>query len=268
MENLIGVVKRAMKQNTLIPYSVYTSKKSQHLLNVPVIKPLLIVVLEGQKTLGNKGGVTLSSGDFIFISDSPETEMRNIPQGKQYLSLLIEFDYSDFEGLKITPPNKDKYIVGKADSVFQQCLSQFVEWSYHAPAHIWHMRRKEIIQLLCYMGFEKVLSMAANTKVSQKLHDIISKQLQLDLSVKSLSIELSMSESTLRRRLGSEGSSVQAIKDQVKLGHGLHLLQSSALSIGLIAEKCGYQSQSRFSDRFKHRFGLTPSALRKTRMTQ
>lgn len=28
----------------------------------------------------------------------------------------------------------------------------------------------------------------------------------------------------------------------------------------------GYQSQSRFGERFKRRFGLTPSALRRTRM--
>jgi AraC-like DNA-binding protein len=51
-----------------------------------------------------------------------------------------------------------------------------------------------------------------------------------------------------------------------KLGLGLHLLQTTLHSIVLIAEKCGYQSQSRFTDRFKGRFGLTPSELRKTKM--
>ncbi len=74
-----------------------------------------------------------------------------------------------------------------------------------------------------------------------------------------------MSESTLRRKLSVEGTSMQEIKDQVKLGLGLQLLQTSNHSIVFIAEQCGYQSQSRFSSRFKKRFGLTPSALRKTK---
>ena len=71
----------------------------------------------------------------------------------------------------------------------------------------------------------------------------------------------------LAAQLQAEGASVQDIKDQTKLGYGLHLLQTSADSIGAIAELCGYQSQSqsRFSERFKQRFGLTPTELRKTK---
>jgi AraC-like DNA-binding protein len=33
-----------------------------------------------------------------------------------------------------------------------------------------------------------------------------------------------------------------------------------------VAERCGYQSQSRFTDKFKQFFGVTPTELRKTRM--
>lgn len=77
-----------------------------------------------------------------------------------------------------------------------------------------------------------------------------------------------MSESTLHRKLKSERTSIQEIKDQAKLGKGLHLLQTTHYSIRLVEEKCGYQSQSKFTDRFKKRFGLTPSELRKTKMTE
>ncbi|MFT5997355.1 MAG: AraC-like DNA-binding protein [Glaciecola sp.] len=44
------------------------------------------------------------------------------------------------------------------------------------------------------------------------------------------------------------------------------MLQTPQDSLDMIAEKCGYQFQSRFTDRFKARFGLTPSELRKTKM--
>lgn len=86
-----------------------------------------------------------------------------------------------------------------------------------------------------------------------------------ELSIAHICNQLAMSESTLRRKLNSEGTSVQEIKDQARLGRGLHLLQTTRDSIGLIAEKCGYQSQSRFTGRFKGRFGLTPSELRNTK---
>ena len=76
-----------------------------------------------------------------------------------------------------------------------------------------------------------------------------------------------MSESTLRRKLKLEGTTIQETKDQVKLGLSLHLLQTTGYPVGLISEKCGYHSQSRLADRFKGRFGLTPSQLRKTKMT-
>nr|WP_281358241.1 helix-turn-helix transcriptional regulator [Pseudoalteromonas caenipelagi] len=76
---------------------------------------------------------------------------------------------------------------------------------------------------------------------------------------------LAMSESTLRRKLKSEGTTVQTIKDRAKLGLGLHLLQSTDYTIGVISQICGYQSQSRFTERFKSRFGLTPTQLRNTK---
>jgi len=77
-----------------------------------------------------------------------------------------------------------------------------------------------------------------------------------------------MSESTLRRKLKAEGTSIQEIKDQTRMGFGLHLLQTTKKSISIIAQECGYQSQSRFTSRFKDRFGLTPTELRKTKLTE
>jgi transcriptional regulator GlxA family with amidase domain len=60
---------------------------------------------------------------------------------------------------------------------------------------------------------------------------------------------------------------LQDIKDRARLSLGLHLLQTTVEPIGIVAEKCGYHSQSRFTERFKTHFGLTPSELRKTKMT-
>jgi len=266
MVNLLSTIKNIINEKRELPFSVYSSIKEQKLLNVPIVKPLLIIVLNGDKELGKDNELICHSGDFIFLSTSPAINMRNIPKGKEYFALLIEFDYQDFTGMATSASNKQNYCIGKATATFEQCLQQFVESSLWAPEQLWPLRKREIIALLCHMGHKEILSMVGNPKVGHRLHDMFCKQNFHQLTIENICDQLAMSESTLRRKLKSEGTSVQEIKDQARLGLGLHLLQTTHNPIALIAEKCGYQSQSRFTDRFKGRFGLTPSELRKTKM--
>ncbi len=266
MINLLTTVKSTINEHRDLPFSVYTSIKEQKLLNVPIVKPLLIVVLSGDKELGENEKVTCHAGDFIFLSDSSTVNIRNIPKDQEYFALLIEFEHQDFDGLQLNASNRKHYCIGETTPVLEQCLQQFVESSLWAPEHLWSLRKREIIELLCHMGHKEILSMVGNSNVGNRVNDMFYEQNFHDLSIEQICDQLAMSESTLRRKLKSEGTSVQEIKDQARLGQGLHLLQTTHHSIGLIAEKCGYQSQSRFSGRFKGRFGLTPSELRKTKM--
>ncbi|MEH6443723.1 MAG: helix-turn-helix transcriptional regulator [Oceanospirillaceae bacterium] len=267
MANLLSTIRNTLNENRELPFCVYTAIKEQKLLNVPIAKPLLIVVLNGDKELGKDSELVCQRGDFIFLSDSPAINMRNIPQDKEYFALLIEFDYQDFNGLQVSTSNSKDYFIGKTTPVLEKCLQQFVESALWAPPQVWSLRKREIIELLCYMGHREVLSLIGNPKIKDRLHEMYIEQGFNELTTQSICERLAMSESTLRRKLKSEGTSVQEIKDQARLGLGLHLLQTTRHSIGLIADKCGYQSQSRFTERFKGRFGLTPSELRKTKMT-
>jgi len=251
------------KENPHLAFSVYSSIREQRLLNVPVVKPLLIAVLSGEKQLGKDCEYICHAGEFIFLSDSPTVHMRNIPVGPEYLALLIEFEYEDFAGLPAVATNNKTFCAGKITPPLEISLIQFVDWSSVAPRHLWSLRRKEILQLLHSMGYEAAMSLAAQAKVGQRLYDYI-RSAKTDVNLDGICARLGMSESTLRRKLKAEGTSVQEIKDQAKLGLGLHLIQTTRHSIGYISEECGYDSQSRFSARFKKRFGLTPSALRKT----
>ncbi len=266
MNNLISEIRDTVKIKQSLPFAIYSSIKEQHLLNVPIVNPLFIAVLSGDKELGNTSDIVCNAGSFIFLSDSSAIDMRNIPQEKEYFALLIEFEYADFIGLQTTKTKALPFCIGKITSVLEKCLQQFVEWSAVAPEHLAANRRKEILQLLCQMGHSDILSLVSHKKVGHQLHNIISERLSEELTLTHLCEKLAMSESTLRRKLKTEGTSVQNIKDRARLGQGLHLLQTSNDAISLIAEKCGYLSPSRFTDRFKARFGLTPSELRKTKM--
>lgn len=266
MQKLIDTAKLALQEKNQLPFSVYSSVKEQRIFNVPIIKPVLICVLDGCKKLGKKNEIVCPAGNFIFLSNSPMIDMRNIPSDRGYLALLIEFDYTDFDCFLSRQLKTEKYFQGHIESVFRNTLQQFIEWSAFAPPEIWPLRKQEILKLLYYLGYEQVSAIAASPNLVHKLHNIVNTHITDEMSAATLASMLAMSESTLRRKLNAEGTSIQAIKDRAKLGYGLHLVQTSPAPIGHIAEQCGYHSQSRFTDRFKQLFGVTPTALRKTRM--
>ncbi|NOY73764.1 MAG: helix-turn-helix transcriptional regulator, partial [Gammaproteobacteria bacterium] len=172
-----------------------------------------------------------------------------------------------FDGIPVGGIDKPDFFIGKATPVIKKCLQQFVESIAWAPKSIWPLRKKEILMLLYHIGYKEVISMMGKPKISHQLHDLFHDQNFHGITIEYICKRLAMSESTLRRKLKSEGTSVLEVKDRARLGLGLHLLQTTRDPIGLIAEKCGYHSPSRFTKRFKGHFGLTPTELRKTKMT-
>ncbi|MFT2111390.1 helix-turn-helix transcriptional regulator [Marinomonas sp. 2405UD68-3] len=269
MPLLIESVKAFIDTEQIQPFSIYSSVKEQHILNVPIIKPLLIFVLDGEKNLKGETTTVCPTGSFVFLSNSPNTDMRNIPSEREYFALLIEFELEDFSVFDRRSKRPSEHLIGAISDGLAKTIIQFIEWSQFTPATMWSIRRKEILQYLYYLGHEGVANLSDIPSISHQVYSMISADVAEDVStgMDELCGRLAMSESTLRRRLKSEGTSLQGLKDQAKLSYGLHLLQTTKYTIQTIASNCGYQSQSRFTQRFKQRFGLTPTDLRKTKLT-
>ena len=266
MSGLMTTAQGILATNEALPFSLYSSVKEQRLFNVAITKPLLILVLGGQKKLGKTGEIICAPGSFIFLSNHPTIDMRNIPNSAHYMALLIEFDYEDFESLTFSSIPKQAYVQGVIDPALEKSVSQFMEWSAVAPSELRPMRRREILQLLHLSGYPEVGGLVEAPSLRHQLNAILAEDVLQDLDAPALSSRLAMSESTLRRKLKAEGTNLQTLKDDAKLNLGLHLIQTSMAPIGHIADQCGYHSQARFSERFKQRFGLSPSELRKTRL--
>lgn len=66
-----------------------------------------------------------------------------------------------------------------------------------------------------------------------------------------------MSPATLKRKLAAEETTFRQVLTNVRMVYALSLMQQSR-SLLNVALACGYQSESRFSSRFKEIFGLTP----------
>lgn len=73
---------------------------------------------------------------------------------------------------------------------------------------------------------------------------------------------LNVSPATLRRRLASEGTSVQQIKDQYRCSAAMRFLASTALSQKDIAMRCGFENPADFNRAFRRWSGQTPGQYR------
>ncbi len=74
--------------------------------------------------------------------------------------------------------------------------------------------------------------------------------------------QMNLTSSTLRRKLKSEGTSYQQIKDLLRRDLAIGHIQSAALSIGEIAHKVGFAEPGAFIRAFKSWTGVTPGYYR------
>jgi AraC-like DNA-binding protein len=77
-----------------------------------------------------------------------------------------------------------------------------------------------------------------------------------------LAIELHVAPTTLRRRLEAEGTSFQAIKDDLRRDTAIHQLVGGSRSVVSIAADLGFGEPSAFRRAFKKWTGVQPLAYR------
>lgn len=267
MNDIIAIAKENINKQHSLPFSIYASHQEQKITNVSISKPLLIFILNGSKHLGKDHPVECPTGTFVFLSNSHQVDMRNIPSQNEYFAVLIDFEYEDFaEFEKNNTAASANYIQGEISPILKKALVQYIEFSSMAPPNIIKYRKREILEILYCSGYTEICHIHVPPNTSAKVHTIISNDLASDWSVELIAAHLCMSTSTLRRKLKSEGNTIRDIRNRSRLSHGLHLLQTSQFNIGHIAEQCGYQSQSKFTAQFKLCFGMTPREIRKSKM--
>ena len=78
----------------------------------------------------------------------------------------------------------------------------------------------------------------------------------------SVASQLHMSTRTLHRQLQEEGTSLQALKDEVRQRRAMELLQRSNRPIKQVAEAVGFASEKSFMRAFKGWTGVSPAGFR------
>lgn len=84
-------------------------------------------------------------------------------------------------------------------------------------------------------------------------------------SADDLAPMLNLSPRSLHRQLKEEGTSLQALKDEVRRERAIELLQRTRKPVKQVAESAGFQNEKSFIRAFKQWTGQTPAAFRDAR---
>jgi AraC-like DNA-binding protein len=151
-------------------------------------------------------------------------------------------------------------------------MAQWVEWciSFTNMGHpvdptLARHRQVEILMLIARAGLAGNLLLDRKATWRERVAQHITLDPARDWSAGEVCRRLGIGESTLRRRLNEEGVGFRQLLEESRMAAALALLQETFWPVGQVAEAVGYRSHSRFSERFKRRFGLSPLELKKTR---
>lgn len=245
----------------------FIAHSPQQLRRVPFAQPCLMLVLQGVKQLHAQATQDLSPGQMLLVPAGCELNFTNQPDITGfYQAWLVAFTPEDLQSLGHGPVQRETSQLVVDDLL----LSLFQQWlllQRHGPrvAHLLPLRRRELVQHLCALGCAPQLRSGLLLDWSGRVQNLLRGDLSRDWQLSDICAHLAVSESSLRRKLKQEARSFRELLEEVRLGHGLNLLQTRQLSVQQVADACGYQSASRFSERFRLRFGMSPSDLRHSR---
>jgi AraC-like DNA-binding protein len=254
---------------------VQSCYRPQNISKVTFSKPALLVVVSGSKEieLANRRFVA-RAGECLIVPADTEFWIAKYPDPLSglYLGLGLRFDIETIEafqrnyGRGFESWNLSSHWQAPASEAALEWIIQWLEWSQKYPPSVQVQRHRlmELLLVLAQSGIAGNILFSRNPSWRQRIGQLIGIDPARDWKCQDLCRALGVSESALRRHLHGEGSSFRGLLEETRLMSGLNLVQETSLTICQVADAVGYRSQSRFTDRFKERFGVTPTGLRRS----
>lgn len=233
--------------------------------------------------MGNGNRIYLGPGDFsLNTMDICTDSAITLPNGS-YEGLAI---YIDLEQLTAQPPAplagsaavgeilREKYCKDgtctalAGNEAIQQLFAALYQPAGEARLAWQKIKVLELLLVLSQMetNREKHLTeyRAEQVEVIRQIHDQLTSHLEQRFSIESLSKQYLMNPTTLKKLFKAVyGTSIAAHIREHRMAYAAQLLRSSELSIADVAQKAGYDSQSRFSSVFKEQYHMLPKEYRR-----
>ena len=254
---------------------VFHCVQHQALRSVPLVQPGFVLVVSGNKRVDDGiKEIFYPPGHLMLFPGGSTLNIGNIPAPlSDYLAISVTFPPDTIEHFiaayanKVELWNQLPVKLAKASEELLHSLSQWVNaCMYKSQSALWHNHRaQEILLLLAQSQLAGNIFVQQNPNWSQKVSAYFSLDISRDWHMEEVATYFGCSEATLRRKLDAENASFRNLLEDVRLSSALAILQESNWTITRIAQTVGYESASRFSERFALRFGVSPQELRNTR---
>lgn len=248
----------------------------QSLRSISIPVPTLTMALVGQKTVYiGESAHTATKGAAILIPARTEFRIENQPEPKsgRFFGLSLRFDpdtvaqFRQIYGTSYTDWDTRPTWRMPAQGFLLDALAAWVDWTARYGTDTNHSRHRllEILLLIARHGYGGNLLLEQTDRWAQRIENLLMLDPAREWRIGDVCARLGLSESTLRRHLRTEDVGFRDLLEKVRLEAGLMQVMETDLQIAQVAMACGYQSQSRFAERFRLRFGMSPVELRQTR---
>ncbi|WP_420065662.1 helix-turn-helix transcriptional regulator [Pectobacterium colocasium] len=233
----------------------------------------LLLVLSGKLTLIEQGGTTVidTPSQLCLITPDASADLTKTPGGHDAVfrslfltfspPLLARFYHRYPEKLSpVHPPAPFTHLL--LDGDLTHTLQYLVEGmtSNTLTESRLELRLMDMLLVLSERGYR--FGVPPQPSVTAQLRTLISEEPERHWTAQSAGRRLAMSEATLRRRLSVEQTRFEVLLLETRMQHAMMLVQTTSWSMQRLAEACGYKSSARFSERFKTRFGCSPTKIR------
>ncbi len=234
--------------------------------------------------------VSLNNGNFVYVTkellciatDTAKGSPRYPTSSYSGLEIIIDFSEQETRGL---PALFGLDFAALAEAVTREggrrMVSPCEDWKQKAANLAARLSAQNIsieeirfflLELLFHLLHNPAnMQEAAGTpltkgqrKIASEVGQLVSENLEKRFTVEELSAKYRVSPSSLKKYFTQlYGMPFSEYLRQLRMEHAAKLIATDALSIGEIAERTGYQNQSKFGSAFKIYFGIPPLEYRR-----
>lgn len=248
-------------------------KQSCHkeLTQLVTLAPMMIRIIKGTKLLTDqKQSYTVYEGQVVIVPANQVINITNLTdQQGEYEAEFLNWQpatlqrYITLSAHKQLSPLSAITILHELPTVIFNTLQRIRDSFCQSDPIDDTILQHQMIELLLWLEtIDICLINTQQDKLAIKIRKIIAADPSKPWKSPEIAAQLAMSESTLRRHLLAEKTNLTEIIADVRMNYGLTLLQTTCWPINHIALEVGYESSSRFSIRFRQRFGISPMEIR------
>ena len=240
------------------------ARRLQRIRAAPFADYSIVHVLAGSKRIRDAAGVAeISAGGYFAVAAGSLLHIENLPanDGPYRAVCLSVPGQPDSATIDDATETSKAWSALPALPAVAQAFAH-TEQGLHEGLDESLLRHRvaELLAAVALAGFRPQYGHAR--RLTERIRLLLNTQPARQWQAADVADRLAISTATLRRRLAVEQTGFRAILEEVRLTHGLALVQGSSKPLQWVASECGYASPSRFSARFRERFGCPPSDLR------